>query len=441
MQSQHGIQSQNQSHAPSSQPPHVLSKSLPAPTLTFTLPSHGDGTLLSCRVFHPRSLTDPLDPTVKLPWSAQKRAAVLAHPYAPLGGCQDDHVIDVVGGLLLEEGFVVGTFDFRGAGSSQGKTSWTAKREGEDYVSFTGFMLYYMHFLETGIPSAQEKEGEQDHSSADERKEREAKPWLLMGGYSFGAIVLTMIPPLGDIAKMFSSPPADSHLAQIRLRAEALGHQQTEFIAAIAAQQQRESGHSRNRSDTSTRIGGDEITEGPRPKTRPRSHSKVPKTLHETEEKMRNRVNHLLHRSKDKLVLETPTSQLPAITDMETQDASYLLISRPQGLVAHLATMSLLPSSLARPRRSADEENAELKLVQKPTLLVFGDEDGFAALGKQREYISRLEHLSPESRFSGREITGAGHFWVEVGALAHLRSTISEFLAGIAGSGHIINND
>jgi alpha/beta superfamily hydrolase len=37
----------------------------------------------------------------------------VAHPYAPLGGCFDDPVVDEVGGELLNAGFFLVTFNFR----------------------------------------------------------------------------------------------------------------------------------------------------------------------------------------------------------------------------------------------------------------------------------------------------------------------------------------
>lgn len=81
---------------------------LPEPTLSLTLPSIHDSTTLDCRVFHPYSLS----PSGKAPpW--RKNAAVVAHPYAPLGGCYDDPIVDVVAATLLRLGFLVGTFNFR----------------------------------------------------------------------------------------------------------------------------------------------------------------------------------------------------------------------------------------------------------------------------------------------------------------------------------------
>jgi hypothetical protein len=37
----------------------------------------------------------------------------VAHPYAPLGGCYDDPIVDIVASTILKQGFIVGTFNFR----------------------------------------------------------------------------------------------------------------------------------------------------------------------------------------------------------------------------------------------------------------------------------------------------------------------------------------
>jgi hypothetical protein len=83
-------------------------RALPEPTLKLTLPSIHDNLTLDCRVYHPFSLTaSPKAPQ----W--QKNAAVVAHPYAPLGGSYDDPIVDVVASTLLRQGFLVCTFNFR----------------------------------------------------------------------------------------------------------------------------------------------------------------------------------------------------------------------------------------------------------------------------------------------------------------------------------------
>lgn len=90
-----------------------MESTLPAPTISFTIPSLHDTTVLSCRVYHPDSLS-----ATALSWRGEEdgwggQVAVFAHPYAPLGGSADDGIVDVVAGALVRGGYLVGTFNFR----------------------------------------------------------------------------------------------------------------------------------------------------------------------------------------------------------------------------------------------------------------------------------------------------------------------------------------
>jgi hypothetical protein len=85
---------------------------LPEPALTLTLPSIHDGTILDCRIYHPLGLASSLSFSTSST-GQPKNAAIVAHPYAPLGGSYDDPVLDEVAGQLLAKDFIVGTFNFR----------------------------------------------------------------------------------------------------------------------------------------------------------------------------------------------------------------------------------------------------------------------------------------------------------------------------------------
>lgn len=74
---------------------------MPTPLYSFTLPSLEDDLPLDVRVYQPKHLHE------------HNWGAVLAHPYAPLGGCYDDHVLLSVTETLLQQRFVVVTFNFR----------------------------------------------------------------------------------------------------------------------------------------------------------------------------------------------------------------------------------------------------------------------------------------------------------------------------------------
>ncbi|KAL4962142.1 uncharacterized protein BDV14DRAFT_179078 [Aspergillus stella-maris] len=156
---------------------------LPTPTHSFSIPSIYDGTQLSCRIYVPRQLQDP---TNSSPWRV--RGAIVAHPYASLGGNYDDPVVSFVGGELLDQEFVVATFNFRGAGDSQGRTSWTAKPELADYVSVYGVVMLYLRLLRLELGSG--SRGEEPIQ-------------LVLGGYSYGSLVASHLPGSEVVAELF----------------------------------------------------------------------------------------------------------------------------------------------------------------------------------------------------------------------------------------------
>ncbi len=81
-----------------------------APSFTFTIPSLYDDINLECRVYNPPDSV--LDPASDQPaW--RPRGAVVAHPYPPMGGCFDDMNVLSLVHEILEQGFIVGTFNFR----------------------------------------------------------------------------------------------------------------------------------------------------------------------------------------------------------------------------------------------------------------------------------------------------------------------------------------
>ena len=77
---------------------------------TFTIPSLQDDLDLECRIYNPPYSI--LAHTGKNPtW--QPRGAIIAHPYAPLGGCYDDPIVLSLVQEILKQNYVVGTFNLR----------------------------------------------------------------------------------------------------------------------------------------------------------------------------------------------------------------------------------------------------------------------------------------------------------------------------------------
>ncbi|KAL2870282.1 uncharacterized protein BJX67DRAFT_279200 [Aspergillus lucknowensis] len=189
---------------------------LPSPTRSFTIPSIYDGIRLACRIYLPDQLLESDTPSQ---WRV--RGAILAHPYASLGGCYDDPVVSFIGGELLDAGYVVGTFNFRGAGESEGRTSWTAKPELADYVSFYGFMMLYLRFLRLSLTSRPDDE--------DVRGDIQ----LILGGYSYGSLVTSHLPSSEVVAHLFNDGARGTPVQEIFLAARTVCTESGEDIRTI----------------------------------------------------------------------------------------------------------------------------------------------------------------------------------------------------------------
>lgn len=509
---------------------------LPEPALSFTIPSiHNDAATLECRIYHPQSLSpNPRAP----PW--RKHAAVVAHPYAPLGGCYDDAVVETLAAVLLCQGFLVGTFNFRGAGHSTGKTSWTSKAERVDYMSFTAFVYYYVHYLDPFRPLASQPptlppndeaaaaaaaaaphknevaEAAEDLGKGDEEAAA-AAPVLLLCGYSYGAMITKLVPPLDAILAPFAAPKTASAAADIRLRAQHLAEKQNLILAsARAAALDTITAENISSSNSSTssphhhhyhraaalgglRVGGDED------KRRSQEHGRRSFSL-DAEEKIRKGVAELMQRAKSHqhhhhlhhhnntkkkknkkqgqeqetgleetaadaphMVVEEerepepepePDTLLP-VEGLLTPRVAYLLVSPPVGWATSLMTMNLggffgkkqpkLSPKSKDPKEGekavamrAREEQASAeggeggeggdraarqerqKLLDNPTLAVYGDSDVFVAAKRFREWASKLQS-APGSKFRAHEVSTAGHFYVEEGTMQRLADAVRVF--------------
>ncbi|OBT55062.1 hypothetical protein VE04_04521 [Pseudogymnoascus sp. 24MN13] len=191
-------------------------------------------------------------------WTGKrKKAAIIAHPYAPLGGSCDDYIVQQTAGILLKQGFVVGLFNFRGAATSKGKTSWNGKPEVCDYHSMVGFMAVFMHHLDlepvsptssltdagtyelstipSQLPANPVSARPTTSSSASTNRDSAAvdnTPLLLLAGYSYGSLITTMLPPLPALLTPFQSPLPGTPASEIRLRAQHLAEEQNTLHTA-----------------------------------------------------------------------------------------------------------------------------------------------------------------------------------------------------------------
>lgn len=92
---------------------------------------------------------------------------------------------------------------------------------------------------------------------------------------------------------------------------------------------------------------------------------------------------------------------------------------------------SLLALTVAVPfwggKRETLEMSSECVLGKYPTLAVYGSEDVFAAARRLRGWSEAMQKSNPN--FAGHCVDGAGHFWIEDGAIDSLLDKIRSWLA------------
>jgi alpha/beta superfamily hydrolase len=88
---------------------------------------------------------------------------------------------------------------YSGASDSGGQTSWTGKPELCDYISAYGFILKYLQLLAPSKPVE-----------------------LVLGGYSYGSMMVYHQPKVEDIVSLFASPKSGSLASELLAKAREL---------------------------------------------------------------------------------------------------------------------------------------------------------------------------------------------------------------------------
>lgn len=298
-------------------------------------------------------------------------------------------------------------------------------------MSVIGFMAYYAHYIDSS-----HRTGTVSMSSP--------VSIMLQAGYSYGAMVTTRLPPLHDIIALFECPAVHSAAADIRLRAQHLAEQQNKLLSA---------GPASPRISMGIRVGGDEDVSR-------KSHDVSRPHLLDPEDKIRKGVNELLGRTKrvhrkrkqtmnehaEEVVHEEEC--MVKLDHLQHYRSAYLIVSPPIGFMTNLATMSFNNLFTIWSRKTALTsydgtldvaiQLVDSKFVLNPTLAIYGDQDGFMAHRKSREWAERLKS-SAASHFRNVVVTGAGHFWAEEGTAYQLRDAVGAFGSELLGSkSHIL---
>lgn len=341
-----------------------------------------------------------------------------------------------------------------------------------DYMSFVGFVYHYVHYLDPFQPRPVSPSVDMPSSPAAASQPAVEQavttplgpPVFLHCGYSYGAMVTTLLPPLSEIMEQFKAPKTASAAADIRLRAQHLAEKQNVILASARTAMLRPNSPVPHRKAAfGLRIGGDEG------KRRSQDHG-VRSFAIDAEDKIRAGVAELMKKAKHHQVHihrkrksasrefhipvlkegegqeEKEPDDLPPVTGLVLPRAAYLLVSPPVGWATNLMTLNLSSSvsgllgRFSKPARAKTNEHDETatmaavgeskaerqKLMENPTLTIYGDSDVFVAVKRFREWTSRLQSV-PGSRFRAHEVSTAGHFYIEEGTAQRLYDAVAAF--------------
>ncbi|KAK6512507.1 hypothetical protein TWF481_001391 [Arthrobotrys musiformis] len=328
----------------------------PSPVLTLLLPvpSHQTHTI-EARVYHP-----DFPSTYGLSRHTPRKAAVLAHPYAPLSGNWDDPVVLSLVSLLTKKGWVVATFNFCGAGNSKGKTSWTGTREKEEFAVVTGFLVRYVECIDPHtftIPAAT--------AGPAEGEVREKQPIkVLLAGYSYGSLIASRTPPASHVLKSldvdilaYATRTAYEWASTEKRRSFAMtrGAAAGRSVWADCDDQDEQEGEQSGSRDVSAKVN---------------------------------------------------------YTVQSATESSWLLVSP---LLPPVSMFLNIPNPLSwfhpanKNKEGEEEEEVE---DERDVLAVYGTDDMFTGVGKYRTWVNGKVERSG-GRFKGVEVDGASHFWAQ----------------------------
>ncbi|KAK6349295.1 hypothetical protein TWF730_010045 [Orbilia blumenaviensis] len=374
------------------------SPSSPILTLIIPTPSHHNHTI-EARVYHPTEFPQNYGLTPHTP----RKAAVVAHPYAALGGTWDDPVVLSLVALLTRKGYVVATFNFCGAGNSKGKTSWTGDREREEYATVTAFLVKYVECIDphafmvattTATPTAAASE---TIAATPPTPSILAKQPIkvLLAGYSYGSLIASRTPSASHVLKT-----VDKDILAYATRT-AYEWASTEKRRSFAMARGAALGRSvwANNDDDDDNNNGEE--EGGETSRNVESGTKV-------DEKVNYNVQ-----------LETETSWL-LVSPLLPPVSMFLNLPNP---------MSWFPTKTKKEEEKEAEESTEDDTEdERDVFAVYGTDDMFTGIGKYRNWTKGKVERSG-GKFRGVEIDEAGHFWMqEEDWMVKLRDTVAGWI-------------
>lgn len=247
-------------------------------------------------------------------------------------------------------------------------------------------------------------------------------PVVILGGYSYGSLILKHLPPVPTLLQPFSAPVAGSANDEIVMRAHKLAGQSNLAWINTARRQERER-HSKTKGHEpkpSLTMGGEETSPDKRRSSRDIRRSMERGLSVEIGSRLRSLSHRRRKDSSPAVSLEKNNTALLTLPEVR-----YLLISPLSPPISTLAAPALGHKFWSKGREAFHDV-----IGKHAALAIYGGQDIFTSAKRTRTWS---EHLSaaPGSRFSSLEIAEAGHFWIESGVELKLRAALREWQSNI----------
>lgn len=259
---------------------------------------------------------------------------------------------------------------------------------------------------------------------------------LILGGYSYGSLVVTQLPSTSEILAMFRETQVSNWVSDILKRAKDLAHETNISLS--------------NQADTRGRLPDPSIRRQHKRQSSSQhsivyggSDSPSPADRHSTDfvhkgMEVPARIKHAMHRNHKHSSPSTPklsrgssertisTGNVPTLESLPHVLTHYLLISPLLPPLSNLLSLSTLNLMFWR-----HADHIAHNLVRHPTLVIFGTKDVFTSSHKLDTWCKKMNALSSQtagpdgkSCFRWKKVEGAGHFWREHGVEAQLTHSL-----------------
>lgn len=248
---------------------------------------------------------------------------------------------------------------------------------------------------------------------------------LVLGGYSYGSLIVTHLPPTPEILALFHKP--SKRVSEILLRSKELALQTNTSLSEIRGRVPENSPARRQHKRQSS--SQHSIVYGGNDEPSPADRHVDP--IHKAQTRIRHAI-HRNHRSTSSITSAPPSKPSDDVTEpmsvLPHVSTHYLLISPLLPPLSNFLSLSTASLSFWRHH----DHNPQI-LLHHPTLVIFGTKDIFTSSTKLDAWCKKMDTLATQNKgnFRWNKVEGAGHFWREKGVEAELRSSVRDWVGEV----------